>query len=144
MHQKFEHGDWLLQAELKAAHINNVGVHVLSPGMVTTELLMTGVQPVCILYKLLVRPGVLANAPHIVQLSIYKPRCRLVNACLEAIRSLLRCNGIGIPCLFPHSGIAELIICCAWRGHPRQESNNRRAGGGKHAHVRLSLEVYAM
>eukprot|EP00882_Tetradesmus_deserticola_P016046 GHRQ01017115.1.p1 GENE.GHRQ01017115.1~~GHRQ01017115.1.p1 ORF type:complete len:320 (+),score=122.70 GHRQ01017115.1:241-1200(+) len=31
-----------LEAELKMAKINNVGVHNLSPGMVTTELLMSG------------------------------------------------------------------------------------------------------
>ena len=30
------------QAELKAAGVSNVGVHALSPGMVTTELLMSG------------------------------------------------------------------------------------------------------
>jgi len=31
-----------LEAELKLAKISNVGVHNLSPGMVTTELLMSG------------------------------------------------------------------------------------------------------
>jgi chlorophyll(ide) b reductase len=31
-----------LQAELKMLGINNVGIHNLSPGMVTTELLMAG------------------------------------------------------------------------------------------------------
>jgi chlorophyll(ide) b reductase len=31
-----------VQAELKAANIENVGLHNLSPGMVTTELLMSG------------------------------------------------------------------------------------------------------
>jgi chlorophyll(ide) b reductase len=31
-----------VQAELKAANIDNVGLHNLSPGMVTTELLMSG------------------------------------------------------------------------------------------------------
>ena len=31
-----------LEAELKMAAISNVGVHNLSPGMVTTELLMSG------------------------------------------------------------------------------------------------------
>jgi hypothetical protein len=31
-----------LEAELKLAKINNVGIHNLSPGMVTTELLMSG------------------------------------------------------------------------------------------------------
>jgi hypothetical protein len=31
-----------LQAELKMLNINNVGIHNLSPGMVTTDLLMAG------------------------------------------------------------------------------------------------------
>jgi hypothetical protein len=31
-----------LEAELKLAKISNVGIHNLSPGMVTTELLMSG------------------------------------------------------------------------------------------------------
>ena len=31
-----------LEAELKLAKVSNVGVHNLSPGMVTTELLMSG------------------------------------------------------------------------------------------------------
>lgn len=31
-----------LQAELKMLGINNVGIHNLSPGMVTTDLLMSG------------------------------------------------------------------------------------------------------
>ena len=31
-----------LQAELKLLNISNVGIHNLSPGMVTTELLMAG------------------------------------------------------------------------------------------------------
>lgn len=31
------------QAELKMLNINNVGIHNLSPGMVTTDLLMAGV-----------------------------------------------------------------------------------------------------
>ena len=30
------------QAELKAANLSHVGIHNLSPGMVTTELLMSG------------------------------------------------------------------------------------------------------
>ena len=37
------HAGWLLaQAELKMLGINNVGIHNLSPGMVTTDLLMAG------------------------------------------------------------------------------------------------------
>ena len=32
----------LVQAELKMLGINNVGIHNLSPGMVTTDLLMAG------------------------------------------------------------------------------------------------------
>jgi hypothetical protein len=31
-----------LEAELKMSKISNVGIHNLSPGMVTTELLMSG------------------------------------------------------------------------------------------------------
>lgn len=31
-----------LEAELKLSKISNVGIHNLSPGMVTTELLMSG------------------------------------------------------------------------------------------------------
>ena len=34
---------WCAQAELKLLGIENVGLHNLSPGMVTTELLMSGV-----------------------------------------------------------------------------------------------------
>ena len=32
----------ILQAELKMSGITNVGMHNLSPGMVTTDLLMSG------------------------------------------------------------------------------------------------------
>ena len=32
----------LLQAELKMSGITNIGMHNLSPGMVTTDLLMSG------------------------------------------------------------------------------------------------------
>ena len=39
----------LLQAELKLLNIENVGLHNLSPGMVTTELLMSG-TPVCYIH----------------------------------------------------------------------------------------------
>ena len=35
---------WLMQAELKMQQISNVRVHNLSPGMVTTELLMSGMS----------------------------------------------------------------------------------------------------
>ena len=33
----------IAQAELKMLSINNIGIHNLSPGMVTTDLLMAGV-----------------------------------------------------------------------------------------------------
>ena len=36
------HGWMSMQAELKQMNVTNVGVHNLSPGMVTTELLMSG------------------------------------------------------------------------------------------------------
>ena len=36
----------MLQAELKMGGVSNVGIHSLSPGMVTTELLLSGAVPI--------------------------------------------------------------------------------------------------
>ncbi len=60
----------MLQAELKLLNINNVGIHNLSPGMVTTDLLMAG------------RLNTYASCCH----------CAVVNHVLEIVGSAVVCD----------------------------------------------------
>ena len=74
-----------LQAELKLLNISNVGIHNLSPGMVTTELLMAGAAHA--LLALAAKAERWLKVPHntdeaFIRLLILMPLGRTVTSCL--------------------------------------------------------------
>lgn len=111
-----------MQAELKLLNISNVGIHNLSPGMVTTELLMAGAAHA--LLALAAKAERWLKVPHntdeaFIRLLILMPLGRTVTSCLCCLLSIsaeLRCRPLPFQAYCRCLACSEpLVILYAWR-----------------------------